>query len=830
MRSFYGVAFTLIALMTWWIQTDSLVAQSFISHSRLVLGTESNKSASLRIGDLDGDRDLDVVVANGRHWPQQNFAFLNQGTARFNVMRPLGEDRSTSYACELADLDGDGDLDIAVGNDMAPCQIFLNDGQARFTLEGTFGGTSSVRSMTIVDIDRDGDQDILLTCRGRSNRICLNDGRASFDKEIEFGTKTDSTIDVEVGDVNGDQHLDLLLANRVEKSVWLLGDGNLKFDRQLPFGEPRVQSRSVAVGDFNKDGDLDWAIGNIGKANQVFLGDGTGGYVSSIEFGRPDGRTYCLRATDLDGDGDLDLVAGNAGQSNSLFFNQGDGTRFRTEVLEANEDNTYGLDVGDFNSDGKPDLAFANSDAPNQILLNRTVQKTDEKKRAGPLVSSLVVEQKTPRDRAETQTTDWPAFRGDGGRGVADGHPLPSKWKLGGDADEPENILWSVNVPGLGHSSPVIVGEKLFLITAVAQGKEAPLQVQSGGRPTAADDNGLQDWLLLCYDKSSGKMLWKQTLHRGEPRATRHAKATHANTSVCVAGDKLITFLGSEGLFCHDLKGEQIWKQDLGVVNISKYGIGWGFSSSPTVFDNQIVLVCDDPENPFLAARSLGDGTEIWRTSRQGICERSWGTPLVHQQDGMTQVVVNGWPWIMSYNLADGKEIWRIKGGGDNPVPSPFVANGLIFITNAHGGPSPIYAVRPTARGNLETSDDKGIAWSVEKGGSYMSTPVVYGDQLYVGDSRGVVRTFDAGTGEKLMERRLGRNSGVIASLVAGDGKIYVASENGTVYVFKHGRELEMIAKNNCQDPCLATPAISDGVLFVRTTKQLIAIKDEGEK
>ena len=284
-----------------------------------------------------------------------------------------------------------------------------------------------------------------------------------------------------------------------------------------------------------------------------------------------------------------------------------------------------------------------------------------------------------------------------------------------------------------------------------------------------------------------------------------------------MSDEKVITFLGSEGLYCHDLNGKQIWKQDLGVINISKYGIGWGFSSSPTVHADHIVLVCDDPENPFLTARRLSDGEEIWRTSRKNDSERSWGTPLVHGQD--PQVVVNGWPWIVSYRLSDGKEIWRVKGGGDNPIPSPFEANGLIFITNAHGGPSPIYAVRPNAKGDLDVSGQgTSIAWSIKKGGSYMSTPVVYDDQIYLGNSNGVVRAFHAATGEKIFEHRLGSKAGVIASLVAGDGKIYCASENGKVYVLEHGPELRIIAENPMGSPCLATPAISEGTIFVRTT------------
>ncbi len=443
------------------------------------------------------------------------------------------------------------------------------------------------------------------------------------------------------------------------------------------------------------------------------------------------------------------------------------------------------------------------------------------------------------QQRVEYRTKDWPEFRGLGGRGVAEGFSLPTNWNADPNSGELKNILWQTEVPGLGHSSPVIAGNRLFLLTSVAKEGNAPLQVESGGKPTAADDNGVQDWLMLCYEKTTGKEFWRRTLRTGNPRATRHAKATHANTSVFITGDKVVVFLGSEGLYCYDFNGKQLWNQDLGVINISKYGIGWGFSSSPAVHDGMVVVVCDDPENPFLAARRLSDGVEVWRTTRVGVCERSWGTPLIHDNGKTSQVVVNGWPWIVSYDLSNGAEIWRLKGGGDNPVPSPFEAHGWFYITNAHGGPSPIYVVRPEAKGDITAAVMKAfdvkdgtspIVWSTEKGGSYMSTPVVYGNQVYIGDTRGIVRSFDAGHGEKIFENRLGPKAGVIASLVAGDKKIYCASENGIVYVLNHGQELNILAKNRMGDPCLATPAISEGTIFFRTTKKLIAISQIGTK
>lgn len=423
---------------------------------------------------------------------------------------------------------------------------------------------------------------------------------------------------------------------------------------------------------------------------------------------------------------------------------------------------------------------------------------------------------------------DWPTFRGPQGNGVAVGS-APVSWNADARDGEIEGVLWQVDVPGLGHSSPVISGDRIFLVTAIASDGKAPLKVGPGGRPEAAEDNGEQSWLLICYDKHTGKEIWRRTAHRGIPRATRHAKATHANTSVVVSGDCVVAFFGSEGIYCYDFEGGLRWSRDLGVINISKYGIGWGYASSPAVYSDRVALVCDDPAKPFLVLLNLKDGKEVWRVSRENICERNWSTPFIHSEPERTQVVVNGWPWVVSYDLKTGQEFWRIRGGGDNPVPTPFEANGWIYLTSAHGGLSPIYVVRPDATGDISPAEDKssnkGMVWSTPRGGCYMSTPVVCGDYLILGNSNGVVRCFHAVTGERLYEKRLGANAGIISSLVVADDRVYCASENGTVYVLEVGPEFKLLAENRMGQPCFATPAISNGVIFVRTTEKLVAIQ-----
>ena len=343
-----------------------------VSNSRSSLGTQVNLSASVRVGDFNADGNLDVAVANGRHWPQQNFIFLNQGNARFNQVWLLGTNQSTSYASEIADMDGDGDLDVVVGNDMAPNLLFLNKGRAEFEKGIPFGNVSSVRSLTLSDLDSDGDVDVLVTCRGRQNYYCLNDGKANLGTPHPFGEQNDSTIDVVVADLNRDGFNDLILANRdKQQNFVLLSDGKLGFDQKIPFGSGKDETRSVAVGDLNGDGHLDLALANIGEPNQILFGDGKGGFGDSKLLSDSRNSSYAVALADMNQDQIPDLVFANAGQLNAMYLNQGDGTSYAVSKFGLPEGRTYGLVVADFNGDAYPDVLTANSDALNWVYLNR---------------------------------------------------------------------------------------------------------------------------------------------------------------------------------------------------------------------------------------------------------------------------------------------------------------------------------------------------------------------------------------------------------------------------------------------------------------------------
>jgi outer membrane protein assembly factor BamB len=431
---------------------------------------------------------------------------------------------------------------------------------------------------------------------------------------------------------------------------------------------------------------------------------------------------------------------------------------------------------------------------------------------------------------AHAATSEWPAFRGLNASGVQDGFPLPTRWNADPSAGPLTGIRWKTRIPGLGHSSPIVWANRLFTATAVRDDVgEAPLRLGLYGDRDGADDHGVQRWVIYCLDKANGRVVWERTIKTTRPRAGRHMKATHANTTLATNGRQLISFFGSEGVHCHTLDGEHVWSRDLGVINVSKYGVDWGFGASPVIFHDRIFLQCDAPDNPCLVALRLDNGQEVWRTLRREVCERSWATPFVYDDGKRVQIVANGWPFVVSYDAANGKELWRLQSGGDNPIPTPFAADGLIYVANGHGS-APVFAVRPTATGDISLKDGASsnahVVWSDGQNGAYIQTPLVYGGLLYSGTNAGVLKCYDAQTGVRHYQHRLAQESSAFsASPVAGDRKIYCTAEEGDVFVVRAGQAFELVAHNQLGETCLATPAISEGTLFFRTRSHLMAVR-----
>lgn len=423
-------------------------------------------------------------------------------------------------------------------------------------------------------------------------------------------------------------------------------------------------------------------------------------------------------------------------------------------------------------------------------------------------------------------SSNWPRFRGPGARGLAEGASTPASWDLA----QGRNILWTTPVPGLAHSSPVVWGDSVFLTSAIAAAGEASLKVGLYGDIGAAADDGVQRFVLYRLDRATGKVRWEQTAYEGKPRQHRHTKSTHANATPATDGQRVVAFFGSEGLYCFEFDGRLVWRKDLGVLEAAFFQVPeaqWGFGSSPVIDDGVVYLQADVLKSGFLAAFDLRDGREIWRTSRSDV--PTWSTPTLHDLGARKLLLVNGWKHAGAYDARTGREVFRFAGGGDIPVPTPFEADGLFFFTHSHGPGSPIYAVRSDARGDVslpgEARSSQQLAWSVERGGAYIPTPLVYQGLLYVCRDNGVLAVFRAKTGERLYQERLGAGtSGFSASLVAADGKVYASSEDGEVYVVKAGETFQLLATNVMNEVLMATPAIADGTLFVRTRSRLVAI------
>lgn len=426
---------------------------------------------------------------------------------------------------------------------------------------------------------------------------------------------------------------------------------------------------------------------------------------------------------------------------------------------------------------------------------------------------------------AEEATKDtWAQFRGPQASGLATGTPTVTEWDLASG----KHVLWKQAIPGLAHASPIVWGERIYLATAVGPG-EAQLRTGLYGDITPAKDGDQkQQWRLLALDRATGKILWDQVAHQGLPKSKRHTKATHCNSTPATDGKRIVAIFGSEGLFCFDMDGKLLWKKDLGPMDAGYFkspAAQWGFASSPVIHGDRVVVQCDVQKGSFIAAYALADGKQLWRTAREEV--PTWGSPTIARVGEAHHVLVNGWKHIGAYDLATGKEVWKLRGGGDIPTPTPIVAHGFVYQTSAHGRLRPLRAIRLTASGDITPPDgadtNQHIAWSHPRKGNYMQTPIVVGDLLFACMDNGILTCLDARSGKIHYSQRVGKG-GHTASPVSDGKHVYFPSEKGRVAVVAVDKTFNLVATNALGESILATPAISRGVLYIRTEKQLFAL------
>ncbi|MFY9574767.1 MAG: PQQ-binding-like beta-propeller repeat protein [Blastocatellia bacterium] len=414
---------------------------------------------------------------------------------------------------------------------------------------------------------------------------------------------------------------------------------------------------------------------------------------------------------------------------------------------------------------------------------------------------------------------NWSQWRGPEGNGVSSETNLPAQWS------DTQNIKWKTAIPGRGHSSPIVWDNRIFLTTDV-EGEAVPgakaVEHKDEGKPYKHPDSIGADrkhtFKVLCMDGGTGKMIWERTAYEGTVYDDRHRKASYASPTPATDGTYVFAYFGTEGLYCYDFGGKLIWKALPG--QIATFGMGTG--TSPVLFENTVILQCDEDngEKSSLLALDKKTGKEVWKTPRK--VQASWSTPLIVRGRQRTELITSGNELIISYDPKTGKELWRTKGHASNAIATPVAGNGMVFVYAGFPVKKTL-AITLGASGDL--SDTKNIVWQYDKGTAYVPSSILYGDYLYLLSDRGIITCLDAKTGKIVYEGgRVPIPATFTASPVAFDGKILLTSEDGDTFVIKAGPKHEVIATNSISEPVYASPAISDGMIFIRGEKNLYAI------
>jgi outer membrane protein assembly factor BamB len=422
----------------------------------------------------------------------------------------------------------------------------------------------------------------------------------------------------------------------------------------------------------------------------------------------------------------------------------------------------------------------------------------------------------------------WPGFRGTSASGVADGQRLPETWNGVTGA----NIRWKIAVPGLAHSSPIVWDDRVFVTSAISSRSDATFKPGLYGEGTASEDRTVQRWIVMAIDRATGKTIWTQTAYEGTPKEKRHIKATYANATPYTDGRYVVAFFGSQGLYAFDMNGQLVWKKDLGILNVGAYDLPeyeWGTASSPIIYKDLVIVQCDTQNESFVLATDVKTGKTVWKTLRKEL--PSWGTPNVYRPagGGAAELVTNASNFIRGYDPDTGVERWRLGGSSKITAPTPVFGDSLFVVASGRAPERPIFAIRPGGTGDITpqsgADSSSHVAWRKTGRGSYMPTPLIYGGVLYVLGNAGLFDAYDLATGAEIYRQRLEHTgSGFSASPVAADGRIYLSSEDGDIFVVRSGRTFELMAKNPMGEPLMATPAIAGGTMLVRGEKHLFAV------
>jgi outer membrane protein assembly factor BamB len=413
----------------------------------------------------------------------------------------------------------------------------------------------------------------------------------------------------------------------------------------------------------------------------------------------------------------------------------------------------------------------------------------------GPLLVLLVAV-------SSAAAADWPQFRGPTADGHARARNLPTTW------NETTNVAWKTEIPGKGWSSPVLAAGKLYVTTAVPQDPGSA----SGG------DVSLR---AMCLDAASGAVLWDQEVFRQPPDAPKiHTKNSHASPTPIVAGERLFVHFGHQGTACLDLAGQIVWKS-----TAHQYAPVHGNGGSPALVAGLLVFSCDGADDPYVVALDAATGQERWRFDRptEAASKFSFSTPAVITVSGQQQLLSPGSGMVNALDPATGSELWRVRyGEGYSVIPRPIFGHGLVFVATGYNSPT-VMAIHPGGSGDVT---DTHVAWTVKKGAPHTPSLLLVGDELYMlTDKTGVLTCLDARTGQEHWQERIGGNYS--ASPLFADDKIYVQSEEGPAVVLKPGTRFDKLADAGFQERTLASYAVGERELYIRTERHLWRVEDK---
>jgi len=439
---------------------------------------------------------------------------------------------------------------------------------------------------------------------------------------------------------------------------------------------------------------------------------------------------------------------------------------------------------------------------------------------------------------------NWPAWRGPLHNGVSPTGDPPLEWGEG------KNVKWKVKVPGRGTSTPIVWDNQIFLHSAIPTGKkvEPPAAKPETGGPAAgalpqAPDGGAERtrqrqgsgggmrsqqptevmrFEIISFDRKTGSVLWQKTLREELPHEGHHGDHGFASYSPITDGEHLISYFGSRGLHCLDLKGNIKWQKDLGKMQTKN---AFGEGTSPALHQNTVVALFDHEGPDFIAAFDKNSGKELWRTPRDE--ETTWSTPLVVNVNGKPQVVVSATRKIRSYDLATGKQIWECAGMTANSIPSPVTSDGVLYAISGFRG-SALLAIK-LAGGSGDLTDSPAILWRHNKSTPYVPSPLLYGDKLYFfAVNNAMLSCFDTKTGKPLIDaERIDDLQGVYASPVGAKDRVYLVGRNGAAKVIKNSGKLEVLASNRLDDRIDSSPAIAGKDLFLRGHEHLYCLAEK---